>query len=305
MGLKQPNVVIAGGSGFLGRSLQRHFERHGSQVNVLSRCPSLPTDVRWDGKSVGDWIKLLKRADVVVNLAGRSVNCRYNQRNRHAILHSRLDSTRAIRQAFQELDSPPRVWLNSSTSTIYNDTRGDAPANAETSQNIGDDFSMSVARQWEEAFFQGELPATKRIAMRIAIVMGKSGGALPVMKRIARFGLCSPQGDGKQWISLIHVNDFCRVVEYLAGGELNEGVVNVCGPEPILNCDFNALMRERVRPWFTVPQPEWFLKLGAIFMQTQTELILKSRKVAPQKLLDAGFEFEFPTANDILKHLVT
>ncbi|MFK7766470.1 MAG: TIGR01777 family oxidoreductase [Mariniblastus sp.] len=299
----EKRVVIAGGSGFLGQHLLHHFKALDYQVTVLTRSPRHPCDVAWDAETVGEWCGSLEKAEALINLTGRSVDCRYNPHNKAEILSSRINSTKVLHQAVQSCEVPPRIWLNSSTSTIYNDTRGNAPANQETSDNIGDDFSMNVAKQWEEEFFRTKLANTVQTALRIAIVMGKDGGAFPVMSKLAKFGLCSPQGSGDQWISWIHIEDFCRVVEFLVKSP-TPGCVNVCSPNPIQNKEFNGLLKQQTGPWFTLPQPVWLLKIGAIFLRTQTELILKSRKVSPERLMIKGFDFSFPNAEKMISDLL-
>ena len=296
-------MVIAGGSGFLGRSVSNYFTQRGYRVTILTRCPRGNSHVFWDGKNLGSWVSSLEGCDVLVNLAGRSVNCRYTRDNRKQILRSRIDSTRVLREAILNCQAAPRIWFNSSTATIYNDTRGIAPANREYSINIGDDFSMGVAKKWEEEFFRVKLPGTTQMALRIAIVLGKLGGAFPVMKSIAKFGLCSPQGTGDQWISFLHELDFCRCIEHLSENPVS-GVVNVCTPNPIQNVHFNGLLREQIRPLITIPQPAWLVHLGAILMRTQPELVLKSRKVHPRRLIQSGFEFQFPTAELAITNLL-
>jgi len=296
-------VVLAGGSGFLGRNLKLLLEQEGFLVKVLTRNPKTNDDIHWDAKTLGDWADAVDGSFALINLAGRTVDCRYNEKNRAAILNSRIDSTNVLHKAVAKCDKPPAIWLNSSTSTIYNDTRGDQPANTEAANNIGNDFSMGVARKWEKAFFEVNLTDTVQTALRTAIVMGRDGGAFPIMIRIARFGLCSPQGSGDQWISWLHIEDFCRAVLFLLRNPI-EGTVNLCSPNPVQNREFNRQLEEQVKPWFTLPQPVWLLKFGAIFLRTEPELILKSRKVVPARLLEAGFEFRFPAAKQMLADLL-
>ncbi len=297
-------IVIAGGTGFLGQQLERHLAEQGFQVAILTRRPRGSNHIQWDARTLGDWKRELDGADGLVNMAGRSVDCRYNENNKNEILKSRTESTQVLHQAVAACEVPPRVWLNSSTATIYNDTRGDVPANTEANNNVGSDFSMGVGKAWESALFDIDCPETIQTALRTAIVMGKQGGAFPILKRIAGFGLCSPQGPGDQWISWLHIDDFCRILMFLLTKPL-PGCVNVSSPNPIQNRDFNQLLKERVRPWLVMPQPAWLLKFGAVFLRTETELILKSRKVVPERLLEAGFEFEFPSAKQMMDELLT
>ncbi len=290
--MSQPKLVLVGGNGFLGRHLATHFQTLGYQVVSISRTG--PGDVRWDARTLGPWARELEGADLLVNLAGRSVDCRYSEANRQAILTSRTDSTRVLGAAVAACARPPRVWLNSSTATIYPDTRGDAPANVEANSTPGGPFSEKVGRAWEAAFWAAPAPATtRRVALRTAIVLGADGGAFPVLARLARFGLCTPQGAGQQWISWLHIIDFCRAVEFLAKADDLSGPVNLCAPYPLRNREFNALLARALRPLLKLPQPRWLLEVGAFVLRTETELILKSRKVYPERLLAAGFRFEY------------
>ena len=290
--MPQPKLVLVGGNGFLGRHLAAHFGALGYQVVSISRTG--PGDVRWDARTLGPWARELEGADLLVNLAGRSVDCRYTAANRRAILASRTDSTRVLGAAVAACARPPKVWLNSSTATIYTDTPGAAPANTEAAGVIGEGFSVEIAQAWEAVFNAYPAPHTRKVALRTAIVLGADGGAFPVMARLARLGLCTPQGTGQQWISWLHIADFCRAVEFLANADDLSGPVNLCAPHPLQNWEFNALLTHKLRPLLRLPQPRWLLEVGAFVLRTQTELILKSRKVYPERLLAAGFQFEYP-----------
>ena len=287
-----PKLVLVGGNGFLGRHLGAHFQQLGYQVVGISRTG--PGDVRWDARTLGPWATALEGADLLVNLAGRSVDCRYTAANRAKILASRVASTQVLGAAVAACQRPPRVWLNSSTATIYADTPGDLPANTEATGVIGEGFSVGVAQAWEQAFFAAATPVTRRVALRTSIVLGTDGGAFPVLARLARLGLCTPQAGGQQWISWLHIQDFCRAVEFLTQADDLSGPVNLCAPHPLPNRDFNALLCQQLRPLLRLPQPRWLLEAGAFVLRTETELVLKSRKVYPQRLLDAGFQFEYP-----------
>ncbi|GAB3634487.1 TIGR01777 family oxidoreductase [Hymenobacter arcticus] len=298
-----PKLVLIGGNGFLGRHVRAHFERLGYQVVSISRTGA--SDVRWDARTLGPWAAELEGADLLVNLAGRSVDCRYTAANRQAVLASRVESTAVLAAAVAACQQPPRVWINSSTATIYADTRGSLPANTEAAGTIGDGFSVEVARAWEAAFMAGATLGTRRVALRTAIVLGADGGAFPVMARLARWGLCSPQATGEQWVSWLHVADFCRAVAFLAQAEAISGPVNLCAPQPLRNREFNGLLASYLKPLLRLPQPRWLLEIGAFVLRTETELILKSRKVYPGRLLDAGFTFDFPTCEPAIADLLS
>ena len=303
--MDKPKMILAGGTGFLGKHLVCHFTQLGYQVVVLGRSrKSKPGFVRWNGRTLGAWAAELEGAAAIINLAGRTVDCRYNAVNKYAITQSRTQSTRVLGNAIAACQNPPAVWLNLSTATIYEHTEADKPANTEQDGRIGRNFSEMVAQKWEAELWVAATPRTRRLALRTAIVLGADGGALPIMARLARFGLCTPQGDGQQWISWLHVADFCRSVEFLLAHADLQGTFNLCAPEPLRNQDFNGLLAHYYQPYWHLPQPRWLLEIGAFVLQTETELVLKSRKVVPQRLLAAGFRFHYPTCDLALTDLL-
>ena len=295
-------VVIAGGSGFLGRILAPWFVKRGRTAVVLSRGDSIPVNgvraVRWDGQSLGDWAGELEQAAAVVNLAGRSVNCRYNRRNREEILRSRVASTRILGEAIARCASPPPVWLNSSTATIYKhsldrpmDERGEIAASPEAK----DVFSIEVATAWERSLDDALTPRTRRIAMRTAMVLAPGkGGVFDVLHRLVRLRLGGAMGSGCQFVSWIHGEDFCRAVEWLIAHDETTGVVNLAAPNPIPNRDMMRALRHLCGVRLGVPATRWMLEVGAVLLRTETELVIKSRRVVPSRLLAAGFQFQFP-----------
>lgn len=302
--MKQQRIVIAGGHGFLGKHLRAYLSGLGYEVVTLSRSKTTEAgSVQWDARTVGTWAALLEGAAAVINLAGRSVDCRYTEANKREILASRVDSTRVLGEAIAACQCPPTVWLNSSTATIYAHTEGATPANTEVDGTIGRGFSEGVAQAWEAALQASDTPHTRKIALRTAIVLGSDGGAFPVMAKLAKLGLSTPQGSGNQWISWLHIEDFCRAVSFLLQTE-QTGAFNLCAPNPLPNREFNALLDQHVKPLLRLPQPAWLLELGALLLRTETELILKSRKVYPQRLLELGFEFDYPTCESALADLL-
>jgi uncharacterized protein (TIGR01777 family) len=303
--MQQPKMVIAGGNGFLGSHLRQHFQQLGYRVVIISRnLKPGPDNVQWDACTLGAWALELEGADVLVNMAGRTVDCRYSEANKREIIASRVESTRVLGEAVAACAVPPKMWLNSSTATIYTDTEGDKPANTEAAGVIGTGFSVEVARTWEDAFAACDAPATRKVALRTSIVLGRDGGAFPVMAKLARLGLCTPQGSGQQWVSWLHIADFCRAVEFLVTKTDEAGAFNVCAPNPLTNREFNALLGQKLRPLLHLPQPKWLLEIGAFLLRTETELILKSRKVYPQRLLDWGFEFQYPACEQAVTDLL-
>jgi uncharacterized protein (TIGR01777 family) len=298
-------IVIPGGTGQVGTLLARAFVADGHEVVVLSRSPrKAPWRViRWDAKTVGDWPAEIDGADVVINLAGRSVNCRYNAANRRLIKESRINSTRAVGQAIAQASRPPRVWLQASTATIYAH-RYDAP-NDEASGILGGSeegapdtwrFSIDVAQSWEEAANEATASQTRKVLLRSAMTMSPDrGGVFDVLLGLVRWGLGGASGDGRQYVSWIHDRDFISAVYWLIDHAELEGPVNVASPNPVPNAEFMRTLRAAWGMGFGLPAAKWMLEIGAFFMRTETELILKSRRVVPGRLLQTGFVFQFPT----------
>jgi uncharacterized protein (TIGR01777 family) len=312
-------IVIPGGSGHVGHMLARFFQDRGHHVVVLTRGPYTANwqTVHWDGINIGPWVKALEGADICINLAGRSVNCRYQDKNRRAIYESRIGTTRLLNQVIASLAEPPRVWLNASTATIYRHAL-DRPMDEFTGELGGGEliskyrrapdtwnFSIGVAKDWEAAFFETPTPRTRKVAMRSAIVMSPiPGGAFAILSNLVRMSLGGSQGNGRQFVSWIHEQDFARAVEFLIQRDDIEGVVNIAAPNPLPNRDF---MRELRNAWNVpngIPSPRPLLALAAMIMRTETELVLKSRRVVPGRLLEAGFEFEFPVWPQAAEDLV-
>ncbi|MFH8383838.1 TIGR01777 family oxidoreductase [Kitasatospora sp. NPDC018058] len=295
-------IVIPGGSGALGNLLDRSLTAAGHQVVVLSRRPAGPRRIGWDGRSLGAWAAEVDGSDVVLNLAGRSVNCRYTEENRKAMMDSRVHSTRAVGQAIAAARRPPAVWLQMSTATVYAH-RHDAP-NDELSGLIGGDepdapaswrYSIDIARAWEDAQVEADTPDTRRLALRTAVVLGpERGGAFDSLSWLARLGAGGPIAGGAQYVSWIHDRDFVRAVEFLIDREELTGPVNLAAPNPLPQREF---MRDLRMAWgmpLALPAARWMAEVGAFALRSETELLLKSRRVVPTRLLDAGFTFEHP-----------
>jgi uncharacterized protein (TIGR01777 family) len=306
-------IVITGGSGQVGRILARHFHGRGVDVAVIARHP-VPAPwrtVAWDGLHAAGWSKELEGADVVVNLAGRSVNCRYNQANRREIMESRVVTTQLIGKAIARAANPPKLWMNASTATIYRHA-ADRALDVMDVMDVADEvdgeigggeadlpsawrFSYDVAISWERAFFESQTPHTRKIAMRSAIVMSPDrGGAFETLLNLVRAGLGGAAGSGRQFVSWIHDVDFVAAIEYLIAHQDLDGPINLSSPQPLPNRDFMAGLRRAYGARIALPATNWMLEVGAFFLQTETELVLKSRRVVPRRLLEAGFEFRFP-----------
>lgn len=304
-------IIVAGGSGFLGRALAAHFLNHGWEVVILTRSPSQTRGVvrefAWDARTVSSWQSELEGADAVINLTGKSVDCRYTARNRSEILESRVNSTRALGKAISRCIHPPRVWLNASTATIYKhtldepwDERGEIGATPEAK----DAFSVEVATAWELSLEEAQTPRTRKIAMRMAMVLGLCRNSVfPVLRQLVRFGLGGKMGNGQQFISWMHESDYCRAVEWLISHEEIHGPVNLAAPNPLPNHEMMRMLRRICKAPFGMPAPVWMLECGAFFMRTETELIIKSRRVIPRRLLESGFDFQFASIQEALEDL--
>ena len=305
-------IIVPGGSGQVGTILARAFHAEGHHVVVLSRRPDARPwrVVAWDGVSLGGWQRDVDGADVVINLAGRSVNCRYHAAHRREILESRVRSTQVVAAAIARAARPPRVWLQASTATIYahrydqtNDERsgilgGDEP-NAPGSWR----FSIEVARAWERAFDEAVTDGTRKVALRSAMTMSRDpGGVFDTLLSLVRRGLGGRAGDGRQFVSWIHHADFVATVRWLIDRDI-DGVVNVAAPNPLPNAEFMRALREAAGVSFGLPASRWMLEVGAFFLRTETELILKSRRVVPARLVEHGFMFKFPVWNDAARDL--
>lgn len=300
-------IVIAGGTGQLGALLARTYHARGHEVVVLTRAPDaheVPwTLATWDGVTQGPWRERIDGADVVINLAGRSVDCRYTEANRRAILGSRVDSTLAIGESIATAHDPPGLWLQASTATIYghryeepnDETAGWIGQNATAGYDPSWSFSVKVGRAWEEALYTHETPHTRRVALRSAMVMSPDpGGVFDVMRGLVARGLGGTLGDGRQYVSWIHDVDFVRAIDWILGREHLAGPINLAAPGPVPNAEFMRAFRQAWGIGWGLPARPWMLEIGAWFLRTETELLLKSRRVVPGALLEDGFAFEWP-----------
>ncbi len=297
-------IVIPGGTGQVGTLLARAFSTDGHEVVVLSRSPGKSPwrVVQWDAETVGDWATEIDGADAVINLAGRSVNCRYNAENRRLIKESRINSTRAVGQAIAQAATPPRVWLQASTATIYAH-RYDAPNDEATGILGGSEegapdswrFSIEVAKSWEQTAKEVIASQTRKVLLRSAMIMSPDrGGVFDALRGLVRWGLGGASGDGRQYISWIHDQDFIRAIYWLIDHAELEGPVNLASPNPVPNAEFMRILRCAWGIGYGLRATRWMLEAGALFMRTETELILKSRRVVPDRLLKSGFVFQFP-----------
>jgi uncharacterized protein (TIGR01777 family) len=298
-------LIIAAGTGFLGQVLTSHFRDKFEEIVILTRGVSKTNGnikhVNWDAKTFSGWEATLENATVLVNLTGKSVDCRYTKVNKKEILLSRIQSTKILNQAVINCKNPPKHWLNSSTSTIYRfslDKEMD-----EVAGEIGNDFSINVALSWEKSFFKTETPNTLKTALRTSIVLGKNGGAFVPLKTLAKLGFGGKQGKGNQFISWIHEEDFVNAIDFIIQKEMT-GVVNIVSPKPITNKDFMVILRKSIGIPFGVPISELLLKIGSIIIKTESELVLKSRNVIPRRLQENGFTFKYDTVEKAFENLL-
>jgi uncharacterized protein (TIGR01777 family) len=296
-------IVIPGGSGQIGHILARWFHANGDEVVVLRRNPSREPwrVVAWDGQNPGAWISELEGSDVCINLAGRSVNCRYHRRNRREIYDSRINTTLLLNDVIASLRQPPPVWLNASTATIYRHAL-DRAMDEEAGELGGNEpgapdtwnFSIDVAKGWEQAFFSKDIAGVRKVAMRSAITMSPDRGcAFDVLLGLVRAGLGGAQGPGSQFVSWIHEFDFARAVEFIISRPEFSGVVNIAAPNPLPNRHFMRILRQAWGASFGIPLSEWMIEVGAFFRRTESELVIKSRRVIPGRLQAAGFRFKY------------
>jgi len=316
-------VVLPGGSGQVGRMLAQYFQERGHHVTVLTRGPyAAPWQtVHWDGKQVGPWVETLDGADVLIHLSGRSVNCRYTQRNRRELRDSRIEPTQLLHEAIGMVPNPPRLWMNASTATIYRHVAQGLELDEPMDENgeIGGNemispyrhapekwnWTVKLVKDWEAAFFSRPTPRTRKIALRTSLVFSPTPGSVfGVLSNLVRASLGGTQGNGRQYVSWIHESDYARAIEFLIEHEEIDGPTNLAAPNPLPNREFMAALRDAWDVPNGIPAPSLLFAIGSVFLRTEPELILKGRRVVPGRLLDAGFPFEFPTWPEAAQDLV-
>ncbi len=301
-------LILFGGNGYIGQVLKDFFVNNGYEIILVARNdiknPSQNNYkfVKWNAKNIeNSWKNELENADVVINLAGKSVNCRYNERNKAEIFSSREVTTKLIGEAIAQCQNPPKTWLNASTGTIYRHAT-DRPQDEITGE-IGSGFSVEVAKLWEKTFLDAKTPQTRKITLRMSIIFGKTGGAFPYYANLAKWGLGGKMGKGDQMISWLHDEDLCHSLLFLIKNTDLEGTFNLASPYAMRNDAFMALLRTHYKAWFGLPSTKLMLEIGTFLLQSETELILKSRWVMPKRLLDAGFTFKYNTVKEALEEL--
>ncbi|WP_081806343.1 MULTISPECIES: TIGR01777 family oxidoreductase [Chryseobacterium] len=296
-------IIIAGGTGFLGENLEKYFTEKGNRVYILTRKPRRENEIYWNAKTVGKWQNILENADVLINLTGKSVDCRYNEKNKQEIYSSRIESTKVLQEAIDSCSQKPKIWMNASSATIY--IHSEKHLNTEENGMIGDDFSMNICKSWEKEFFTTKNEEVRKVALRTSIVLGNNGGAFPKLKMITKLGLGGKQGSGNQMVSWIHIDDFCRAVEWVISHQDLTGAINVTAPDPISNEAMMRKLRKQVNAPIALNTPVWQLEIASVLMGTETELLLKSRNVFPGKLLESGFQFSYETFDIAVLKLFT
>jgi len=299
-------VVLAGGSGYIGSVLADFYRDKAAEVIILSRKKLADKGnvrtVLWDAKHLDSWVDELEGIDLLINLTGKNVNCRYTQKNRDEILNSRIDATSVLGQAIQTLKSPPGVWIQCASATIYR--HAEDRFMDEDNGEIGSGFSVDVCKAWEEILWKQETPLTRKVLLRTGIVLGKSDGVFPRLLNMVRSGLGGKQGNGKQYMSWIHEADVAGIIQWLYMNKAVSGTFNSTAPTPLPNAEFMDTIRKAIGIPVGLPAPAWLLTLGAWIIGTETELILKSRWVMPTKLLEAGYQFRFPDLHSAIRDIV-
>jgi uncharacterized protein (TIGR01777 family) len=290
-------VILAGGTGFIGKYFAEKFNKLGYEVKIISRQSG---HISWNDNA--GIVEAMENSEILINLAGKSVDCRYNTKNKEDILKSRTETTKILGNALLTCKNPPPLWINSSTATIYRHAE-DRPMTEESGE-MGSGFSVDVAKAWEQAFFSFQLPKTRKVALRMAIVLGENGGVITPFKNLVRFGLGGVQGSGNQKFSWIHVEDLFEIILFLKEKEELNGVFNCSSPHPVTNRELMNHFRTAMHIKVGLPSPKWLLQIGAILIRTEIELILKSRWVIPERIEREGYKFKFNKIDSALQDIL-
>lgn len=300
-------LILAGGTGFIGKALVNYFKNQFSEVVILSRSSYTNHDnvrgVKWDGKTIGSWVSELENADVLINLSGKNINCRFTDQNKNEILESRVNATNALGQAVLHLKVPPKLWINFSAVAIYKSTI--ETTNTEYSKEQGIGFMYEVCKKWESAFNDFELHHTRKVTLRISVVLGKQGGMISKLLPLVKLFLGGKAGNGKQMISWIHEQDLCRIIDFLIHNNSTHGIYNAAAEFPVSNRAFMQTFRKVLGIPFGLPAPAFAVKLGAFLMGTESSLVLDSVNVKSEKLLNEGFQFKYQDIYSCLKSVLT
>lgn len=303
--MKNKKIVIAAGTGFIGTGMIEYFGSD-NDIVILTRHPVAGHGrvkyVEWDGKTLNAWSKELENTDLLVNLAGKSVNCRYTEENKQEIFDSRTNATAVLGAAIRTLQHPPALWINAASATIYRHAE-DRPMDEYTGE-MENDFSVQVCKRWEATFNQEETPGTRKAILRIAVTLGHQGGVMEPYLNLVKFGLGGHQGSGRQQFSWVHITDVCRMMEWLHEHPELDGVFNCSAPHPVSNRQFMKTLRKAAGHFLGLPASTWMLRIGARLIGTETELLLKSRWVLPTRALQAGFVFQYPELQSAMENII-
>lgn len=300
-------IVLAGGSGQMGHAIEKYYAQKAEEIVILSRKAKAPAGnvrtLQWDGKTAGDWSKELDGADLLVNLAGKNVNCRYNAANKRGIIDSRVNSVKALSAAIKKCSQAPKLWIQCASATIYRHAE-DRPM-TESDTETGTGFSEEVCKIWEKTFWDEttSFGNMRKVVLRTTLVLGKTEGVFPRMENMVRFGLGGKQGNGEQMMSWVHEDDVAGMVEWIVNHAEIEGPVNCGSPVPLKNKDFMKTLRRVYKIPVGLPAPTWLLEIGAWLIRTETELLLKSRWVLPKKLQESGYVFKHPNLEEAVRSI--
>lgn len=316
--MKNKKIILAGGTGFMGQEMTKYFGKE-NKIIILTRQVNEKTNrndydllsvndlknvsfIKWDGKTSGEWVNEMNDADLVINLAGKSVNCRYNEKNKNEIFDSRTDAVKAIGDGINKCDRPPLVWINASSATIYRHAM-DRPQDEYTGE-FHDDFSVQVCKRWEKSFYDQQTPLTRKVALRMAITLGPGGILIPYFN-LLKFGLGGKQASGKQMYSWVHIEDTCRMIEWTYDHKEIIGTYNSSSPNPVTNEEFMRIFRKVTGHSIGLPAYKWMLQIGAPLIGTELELVLKSRWVLPTRIQETGFQFKHPLLEEALSDIIS
>jgi len=316
--MKNKKIILAGGTGFMGQEMTKYFGKE-NKIVILTRQVNEKTNrndydslsvndlqnvsyIKWDGKTASEWVNEMTDADLVINLAGKSVNCRYNQKNKNEIFDSRTDAVKAIGKAINKCDRPPSLWINASSATIYRHAI-DRPQDEYTGE-FHDDFSVQVCKRWEKTFYDQQTPQTRKVALRMAITLGPGGILIPYFN-LLKFGLGGKQASGKQMYSWVHIEDTCRMIEWICDHKEINGTYNSSSPNPVTNEEFMRIFRKVTGHIIGLPAYKWMSQIGALLIGTEPELVLKSRWVLPTRILETGFLFKHSLLEEALSDIIS
>jgi uncharacterized protein (TIGR01777 family) len=300
----KPKIIIAGGTGFLGTCLRNIYNNTDVEIIILSRKlvqnQGNVTYVQWDAKTLGNWTSHLEGSTAIINLVGKSVNCRYTEKNKKEIIASRVDATSIIGKAITTCKNPPKVWINAGSAAIFGDS---GSAIKDEDSPVGSGFSPQICKEWEKAFNDAETPNTRKVFLRMGLVLQQGGGILKPFMNLARFGLGGKIGTGNQYMTWIHEEDFTNVIDWIIQEKSIQGILHCSSPNPVTNKDFMKAMRSAVSKSFGFPNPAFLIRMGAIFIGTEAELVLSGRRVVSRILEENNFEFKFPHLTDAVQQI--